>query len=48
MEQPQTKEDFLKIKETVLELLDNPYADSGMKERLKVKLEKVEQHIKTL
>ena len=45
---PSTLEDFINIKVSILELLNNPWADEGMKVNLEEKLKKVESKIEEL
>lgn len=45
---PETIEDFEKVRETILELLNNPYCDKGMRESLLVRLRKTESKIEEL
>jgi hypothetical protein len=48
IETPKTKEDFEAIKQTIIELMQNPYADERMIEKLKVKLINTENKLKEL
>lgn len=48
LQPPTTKEDFIKVKETIIELMNNKYADKGMIEKLKVRLQKTEEKINLL
>jgi hypothetical protein len=48
IEPPKTIEDFNKIKSTILELLQNPYADNRTIENLKLMLKNTEEIIKKL
>lgn len=45
---PETIEDFEKIRQTILELMDNPYCDKGMRESLLVRLRNTESKIEEL
>lgn len=48
LQRPKTLEDFLEVKETIVGLINNPYADKGMIEKLKVRLENIKVKIKEL
>lgn len=45
VEPPKTIEEFNKIKSTIVELMQNKYADERMIEKLQVKLSKVQEQI---
>lgn len=45
---PETKEDFLKVKESILELMGNPYCDQFMFLTLSDKLDNVNKILKEL
>lgn len=44
---PETLEDFLKVRETILDLMANPYCDQFMFLSLSEKLDKTNEKIKT-
>lgn len=48
IEPPKTLKEFQEIMETILGLMANPYCDEGMKERLCIKLIKIEHKINNL
>lgn len=48
LEPPKTLEDFLKIKETILELLSNKYCDASMHASLTIRLNKTNAKISEL
>jgi len=48
VEMPKTLEDFKKVRETILELMDNPYCDQFMFLSLSDKLDKTDAKIKEL
>lgn len=45
---PQTVKDFIEIKETILSLMQNKFADKVMIEKLKIKLANTEKQINSL
>ena len=48
IEQPKTIKDFIKIKRTILKLMDNPHVDRVMFDSLMMKLKKVNDKIEEL
>jgi hypothetical protein len=48
VEMPKTLEDFKTVRETILELMDNPYCDQFMFLSLSEKLDKTDQKIEEL
>lgn len=48
VEPPKTIEDFLKIRETIIELMGNKFADKGMIGKLQEKLLKTEDEIERI
>lgn len=45
MEGPKTKEDWIAVKKTVLDLIVNPHADIGMIKKLNVRLTEIQSKI---
>ena len=48
VEMPKTLEDFKKVRETILELMANPYCDQFMFLSLREKLDKTDEKIEEL
>lgn len=48
VEPPKTLEDFITIKKTILELMENPYCDNSMRKSLTERLKKTEAKISEL